>query len=734
MKMFVSIIVFLVASANMIAAQVKTGIDEKVFVHLNKNQAVTGDVVNYSAYLLSGSSKVSSTMYFELVGPQNNLVLRWWRKLDSCKCSGQFVVPDSLRSGVYQLYAYTYAYADLPEKYKFSTPIVITRYTNELLAYLRYSPDYLGNMFVVRNQKVKGDSAIVECLLNNNLANDNLELSIITNGKAVCTANSDYAGRARLGYIPRKGAVYQLLLHQRNGTERLSALPDAFIPNIIIADSADLLACTIVKPIEGECGTMRLQVVNAGNILIDTLLQSDCREVCFLKDRMQTGMNEFRLSQTGGRKANTCTYFKPYLEICTEADTLRKGAKQCVTLPEILSDSLQSASVSVAVSNLLLQTVPPSNIDGYCYITAETGFAANSRLTVGGTLGNAVGQNADGFEINHKELTFNIIEGSVSDAETGDPLDSVLVIASYTDNSSNFEQTFTNSKGEFLFVIDSMWDNRPIVLQIIGNEFVGRKVVWKLQVPQQSGRGKELSVADSVIMDSRYLQNLNNMRKRSLVGQVLYKSNVVSQQPVADSIASFYNIPDKIVYPVDYMEFNNFPEICANIIPSVKMEQDRKHGYRFSIVITETQMVAKEDVLVLLNGIPFSNYAYIAMLTSEQVKRVDVFNSVFMYGHLKYNGAIAIYTYNQDITSDVFNNPAYVYSNTTNAVSVTRQPKYRKTPPVTDLCVYWNADITPDGLRKISLDDVPQGTYQLTLNGISCSGKPVSFTKYIVVQ
>ncbi len=731
MKQIVNITALLLIFVFAINAQAQT---EFVFVHLNKNQAVTGDVVEYSAYLLTSDNKPSTTIYFQLVNPEKQVVLRWWQKIENGKCAGQFIVPDNLPTGVFQLFAYTYMCANQDDKYKFHTPLIITNYDNQSTAYLRYSPDYMSNTLASVLQDIKGDSAIVVCQLYNNLNCDNLEWQIVENDRIIARQSVDYEGKTRIAYLPEKGNKYDLVLHQRCGVERRVSLPNAYEPNILLSDFADVVECKIVQPInDNATHQLDLKVLNKDKMLIDTVFASNSKVLRIAKKRLKVGVNQFVVKYVNSEQSNSCAYYLSMFSSQT-TDTIQYADKVNITLPQALSDSLLSASVSITANNLLLQMAPPANIEDFSALTAKTGISAALPLSEKPILGNSIKFEPEPFVDNYKELSFNIIEGVVRDAETKAPFDSVLIIASYTDNSSNFEQTFTNSEGEFLFVIDSLWDDRPIVLQIIGNEYVDKKAEWVLKSAENANSKSEIATADSVLLDSRFLRIFNNIRKRSLVNRVLYKNEITPAKPSADSIPSFYNIPDKVIYPTDYAEFSNFSDICANIVPSVKMEYDRRRGYRFSIVITESQMVAKENVLILLNGVPFSNLAYIALLSSAQVKRIDVFNSVFMYGHLKYNGAIAIYTYNQDITASNFNNPAYIYSNRTNAVSATRQLKYGKTPPTVGLCVYWNADSDASVLHNIQLENLQKGDYRLMINGITKSGLPLSFLKNIVIK
>jgi len=275
MKRIVNIIALLLIFVFAINAQAQT---EFVFVHLNKNQAVTGDVVEYSAYLLTSDNKPSTTIYFQLVNPEKQVVLRWWQKIENGKCAGQFIVPNNLPTGVFQLFAYTYMYVNQDDKYKFHTPLIITNYDNQSTAYLRYSPDYVNNTLVSVLQDIKGDSAIVECQLYNNLNCDNLELQIVENDRIIARQNVDYEGLTSLAYLPEKGNKYDLVLYQRCGIERRVSLPNAYEPNILLSNFADVIECKIVQPINSNAAQqLNFEILNNDKVLIDTILASNSK-------------------------------------------------------------------------------------------------------------------------------------------------------------------------------------------------------------------------------------------------------------------------------------------------------------------------------------------------------------------------------------------------------------------------------------------------------------------------
>lgn len=89
----------------------ETNRPEKVFLHLDKDRYVTGENLWFSAYVVEAldhlPTEFSRVLYAELIGPQDEILLRRTYKVDSGRVAGQFVIPDSLISATYSVRAYT---------------------------------------------------------------------------------------------------------------------------------------------------------------------------------------------------------------------------------------------------------------------------------------------------------------------------------------------------------------------------------------------------------------------------------------------------------------------------------------------------------------------------------------------------------------------------------------------------------------------------------------------------
>lgn len=102
---------------------------EKVYLHTDANQYVTGESVWLKAYLLDGASHqlldVSKVLYVELLSERNELVVKQKLKVDEGLTYSDIYLPHNMSSGHYTLRAYTLWMSNFSEDFYFSKTIEI---------------------------------------------------------------------------------------------------------------------------------------------------------------------------------------------------------------------------------------------------------------------------------------------------------------------------------------------------------------------------------------------------------------------------------------------------------------------------------------------------------------------------------------------------------------------------------------------------------------------------------
>ena len=85
--------------------------NEKMFIHYNSNFLLTGESLNYKAYILNASTNLTSDLskvaYVELIGEGNQSVFKHKIKLTNGQGNGDFLLTSTIKSGNYKLIGYT---------------------------------------------------------------------------------------------------------------------------------------------------------------------------------------------------------------------------------------------------------------------------------------------------------------------------------------------------------------------------------------------------------------------------------------------------------------------------------------------------------------------------------------------------------------------------------------------------------------------------------------------------
>jgi hypothetical protein len=154
---------------------------ELVYLHLNSNSVVVGERLFFKAYIinkLNASESKSKILYIELFDSHNKLKASSRSNIDIGLCESSIVIPDSLSTGIYKIYAYTNLMRNFPSSsFLHSTLLIIGMKTipvnkTDEISYSADSISNIGSVTDLPNQNI---------LLNtntNNLLNGELDKQV----------------------------------------------------------------------------------------------------------------------------------------------------------------------------------------------------------------------------------------------------------------------------------------------------------------------------------------------------------------------------------------------------------------------------------------------------------------------------------------------------------------------------------------------------------------------------
>jgi len=102
---------------------------EKIYLHLDRPFYLSGEKIWFKSYVVAGSAHTPTTLskvfYVELVSPKNTILKRLTLPSELGSAFGNFSLPDSLKSGVYRINAYTKWMSNFACDYYFSQEVKI---------------------------------------------------------------------------------------------------------------------------------------------------------------------------------------------------------------------------------------------------------------------------------------------------------------------------------------------------------------------------------------------------------------------------------------------------------------------------------------------------------------------------------------------------------------------------------------------------------------------------------
>lgn len=332
-----------------------------------------------------------------------------------------------------------------------------------------------------------------------------------------------------------------------------------------------------------------------------------------------------------------------------------------------------------------------------------------------------------------------ILSGWIKSRKDNSPLTGGKILLSVIDSiSPKIIYSRTDSAGEFLFYLSKMYDNKELILQL---EDQSKSVEYYWELDKKIVNANNRAYIPHLLQSDEmaFLDNVKNIR---LIDAVYANQRVRNQPEAAITGTNYFSPPDVVVYPDEYADLVNFKEIADNILPEVKFAIRNNDFYLQ--VLNSRSAVWKESNMVLLNGVPFTDLAYISTLGTKDIKRIEIITSNFLVGDLTYPGLVSIYTRDNKVPEIHLKNNTVLYTNTvilggtmgeTNAEDGAGKPgehypDFRNT-------LYWKPDVTIANNKNLVVEfpvSMLSGKFTINVQGLTTEGYPVSATTSFEVK
>ena len=329
-----------------------------------------------------------------------------------------------------------------------------------------------------------------------------------------------------------------------------------------------------------------------------------------------------------------------------------------------------------------------------------------------------------------------ILTGRIRNRKDNTPLAHGKILLSVTDSiSPKIIYASTDKAGEFHFYLGRIFDNQELILQF-GDQSRNTDYYWEAD--------KKTWIAGQWIVkpyglnpeETAFLSVLKDLR---LIEAVYAGKSTPEPAETVTSRPNYFNFPNQVVYPGDFADLVNFKEIADNILPGVKFAV---HSHDFSLQLLNGKSgLWQENNTVLLNGVPYTDLAYIATLGTREIKRIEVMAENYLAGSITFPGLISIYTYDNAIPENYLKNNTFIFRNTVipndretasrlKALTGEHDPDFRGT-------LFWDPRISITGKENRVIEfpaSLLTGRYSIKIRGLTDHDIPLSTDAFFEVK
>jgi len=195
-----------------------------------------------------------------------------------------------------------------------------------------------------------------------------------------------------------------------------------------------------------------------------------------------------------------------------------------------------------------------------------------------------------------------------------------------------------------------------------------------------------------------------------------------------------YNCPVSTVYPSDFVPLNDFQEISVELLPFVRVNKEKGiYHVHVTSTLNDKLMV---DAAVFLDGVFVDNMNKVAVLGSEQIKKIESIDAERAFGDLVFQGVVSITSKLNEIENTIPASHSLRIKNdklnkNENFVSINSTLIQKKNIPLYKQLLYWNPNVEINGTDNTDVEFYTsdnKANYIIKVEGISDDGTPISLS------
>ncbi|MFL5773016.1 MAG: hypothetical protein ACJ75F_07660 [Flavisolibacter sp.] len=743
----------------------KTRLQEKIYLHTDKNFYVAGELVWFKAYYVDGwfhqPLQVSKILYVDLLDKQNNSVLRTMISLRPGEDNGSLQLPLSLKNGNYRLRGYTNWMKNLGPGFFFEKQLMIV---NPLKAgdsvALVPKHSFSVDFFPEGGHLVRGLESRIGFAIKDNFGKgvNALGFIISAGGDTVARFHPLKFGLGNFSFTPNSADAYTGVVVISGGTvikKDLPAIDEQGFVMKLVDEGTQQLIITITS--NRNLGNYELLLLGHTRQVLKVAMKAVSHETktefIIDKSKLGDGISQFTIFTKEGLPICERLFFKRPastigLKISANNENYHSREKFEINIHTTLDNRDVPVQMSLAVyKSDSLQEENQMNIQNYLWMRSDlTGdfespgyyFSDDSEVT----------EATDNLMLVHGwrkfkwesmlsdsqpsyafpvEFNGHIVNGRITEKNSGRPVEDVLAFLSVPFSPSLLFSARSNDNGFVHFNVKNYYGAGEVVAQP-----VEKSESYRVEISSPYSDAHTDRPFIPLILSPRE----NNKLEEYSIGmqtEQIYNSDGLSQyhRPFYTDTLPFYGRPDAIYYLDQFTRFTTMEEVLREYVREVNVFT-RNGKMKIKILNEEKKEFFEKNMLVMLDGIPLSDPDQILQFDPLKIRKLEVIAHAYIYGPFIFTGVVNLFSYKNNFEAvdldptlvridyegiqmnRIFYAPVYE----TPEQKISRKPDFRNT-------LFWAPDISTDakGETKLSFYTSDQkGKYTVMIQGMDQSG------------
>ena len=743
-------------------------LQEKIFVHTDREMYLAGEIIWFKLYYTSGAKNelldLSKIAYVEVIDKNQKPILQAKISIEKGTGNGSFYLPVSLTSGNYQFRAYTNWMKNFSPDYFFNKNISIV---NSLLkpeniqsdkaAATRYDVQFFpeGGQII---ENLPGKVAF--------RAIDNQGKGLDFNGTLLDQNNAVLLrfkplkfGIGSFSFIPESGKTYRALI-DLPGEKISREIPIAKTGYVIqLSDNQnDKLKLSVQTNGISANQKVHLFVHTRQVKIMKVSADLDMGKAEFLIDKSKLGEGISHLTVFNGlgqAVAERLFFKKPSskLLINTSTDQQKYAPRKKVTINlDAKDENGQALAVDASVSVYATDSLEADNGDIFNYLWLKSDLKGNVESPAYYLNTNdAISKEAlDNLMLTHgwrrfvwqdllqnttpsveflPEIDGHIINGRIVDTRTNAPAIDIMTYLAVPGKKLHIYGSKSNSTGQIRFYTRDIFGPSELVVQTKYQQ----DSTYKIDISNPFFEKYSSSGPYDLNLSEKFKSRILNQSVSSQVQTIFAADKLKTFYPALTDSTAFYIKSDKTYLLDNFVRFNTMEEVLREYVTEVPLIRQKDD---FTILVRvrphPNDYPRNVEPLILLDGVPvFDRGNKIIKYDPKKVRELEVVAKRYFLGPLMFNSILNFKTYKGNLPDFQLDTRATVmdyegmqlerefYSPLYETKVSERLPDFRNV-------LYWspNLKIDSNGKKSISFyTSDQQNKYTIVVQGISPEGK-----------